>query len=54
MDDISTPVGIAIIVIGALVMWKAAKTIIKIAMAALIVIGFYVWFGMQTADALLR
>lgn len=54
MDDISAPVGIAIVVIAALVMWKAAKTVIKIAMAAMIVLGFYVWFGMQTADALLR
>lgn len=54
MDDISTPVGIAIIVIAAVVLIKAAKTVVKLAMVALIVLGFYVWFGMRAADALLR
>jgi hypothetical protein len=53
MDDISNPLGIAIIVIAAVVLMKAAKTIIKLAMVALIVIGFYIWFGLKSAEALL-
>lgn len=54
MDDISTPVGIAIIVIAVFVLMKAAKTVIKFAMLALIALGIYLWFGVEGADALLR
>lgn len=54
MDDVTNPLGIAIIVIAAVVLLKAAKTVIKLAMLALIVVGFYMWFGLNSADALLR
>jgi len=45
MDDLSTPLGIALIVIGAFVALKAAKAVIKLAMLAIIVIGVYLWFA---------
>ena len=54
MDDITNPLGIVVIVIAAVVLIKAAKSVVKLAMLALIVIGFYLWFGLNSADALLR
>ena len=54
MDDMTNPLGIAIIVIAAFVLIKAAKSVVKLAMLALIVVGFYMWFGLDSADALLR
>ena len=54
MDDLTNPLGIAIIVIAAVLLLKAAKTVVKLGMLALIVIGFYLWFGLDSAEALLR
>ncbi len=49
MGEISTPLGIVLIVIGALVAWKAAKLVIKLLMIAVVLIGLYLWFGVDSA-----
>jgi hypothetical protein len=45
VDQISSPLGIALIVIGAFVAIKAIKTVVKLAMVVVIAIGLYLWFG---------
>ena len=44
LDPIASPVGIAVIVIGAVILIKAIKTAVKMAMLAVILIGLYVFF----------
>lgn len=51
--EITTPVGIALVVIGLFVAVKAAKTIIKLTMIAVIGAGLYLWLGMDGANAAL-
>lgn len=43
LDPIASPVGIAVIVIGAVILLKAIKTAVKMAMLAVILIGVYVF-----------
>ena len=43
--DVSTPVGIALIVIGVFVALKAAKTVVKLVMLVVIAAGLYLWLG---------
>ena len=43
--EISTPVGIALVVIGLFIAIKAAKTVVKLLMLIVIGVGLYVWLG---------
>lgn len=43
--EVSTPLGIALVVIGIFVAIKAAKTVVKIVMLLVIAAGLYLWFG---------
>jgi hypothetical protein len=52
--DNSTIAGIVVIIVAVFALVKAAKLVVKIAMAALVVVGFYLWFGLDAAEALLR
>jgi hypothetical protein len=45
MDDLSTPLGIALIAVGAFVAVKALKTVIRLAMVVVVAVGLYLWFG---------
>ena len=45
MDDLTTPLGIALIALGVFAAIKAAKAVVKLTMLAIIVIGLYLWFG---------
>jgi hypothetical protein len=45
LDDVSTPLGIALIALGVFVAIKAIKTVVKVAMLAVILVGLYLWFG---------
>ena len=49
--EITTPLGIALIVIGVFVALKAAKTIVKLLMIAVIAGGLYLWFFADGARA---
>ncbi len=51
--EITTPVGIALVVIGVFVAFKAAKTVLKLIMLAVIALGLYLWFGMDGPSAAL-
>lgn len=51
--EITTPVGIALVVIGVFVALKAAKTVIKLVMIVVVAAGLYLWFGMDGARAAL-
>lgn len=51
--EITTPVGIGLIVIGVFVAFKAAKTVIKLVMVAVVAAGLYLWFGVDGAKAAL-
>ncbi len=44
--DPSTPVGVALIVIGVLVAVRAIKLFVKVAMIAVVAAGLYVWLGL--------
>ena len=50
--EITTPVGIALVVIGVFIALKAAKTIVKLLMVLVVAAGLYVWLGMDGARAL--
>lgn len=39
------PLGIALIVVGVLLAFRLAKTLLKIAMVAVVLIGLYLWLG---------
>jgi hypothetical protein len=43
--ELSTPLGIALVVVGLIVAVKAAKTMIKVLMLVVILGGLYLWFG---------
>lgn len=43
--ELSTPLGIALVVIGLIVAVKAAKTVIKVLMLVVILGGLYLWLG---------
>lgn len=43
--EMSTPLGIALVVIGVIVVVKAAKTVVKVLMLLVILAGLYLWFG---------
>lgn len=45
MDNLSTPLGIALIAVGAFVAFKAIKLVVKLAMVAVVLVGLYLWFG---------
>lgn len=49
--EITTPVGIALIVIGVFVALKAAKTVVKLLMIAVIAGGVYLWLAGDGARA---
>lgn len=43
--ELSTPLGIALIVVGVIVAVKAVKTVVKVLMLVVILAGLYLWFG---------
>ena len=43
--QLTTPVGIALVVIGVIVLLKAVKTVVKVVMLVVIAAGLYLWFG---------
>ena len=43
--ELSTPLGIALVVIGIFVAFKVAKTVVKLVMLVVIAAGLYLWFG---------
>lgn len=43
--ELSTPLGIALVVIGLIVAVKAVKTVVKILMLVVILGGLYLWLG---------
>lgn len=43
--ELSTPMGIALVVIGLVVILKAAQTVVKLLMILVIAAGLYLWFG---------
>jgi hypothetical protein len=45
--ELATPLGIALIVIGAFVAFKAVKTVVKVAMLLVVAAGLYLWFGVD-------
>ena len=45
MDDLTTPLGIALIALGVFAALKAVRAVVKLTMLAIIVIGLYLWFG---------
>ena len=49
--EITTPVGIALVVLGVFIALKAAKTVIKLVMVLVVAAGLYLWFGMDGAKA---
>jgi hypothetical protein len=42
--EISTPVGIALVVLGVVLAVKVAKTTLKLVFLALVALGLYLWF----------
>lgn len=50
----TTPLGIALIVVGAFVAIKAAKVVVKVLMLLVIGVGVYIWLGGGDLDGLLR
>lgn len=42
---IDTPLGIALLVIGAVVVLKAAKLVVKLLMIPVVLGGLYLWLG---------
>jgi hypothetical protein len=53
MDEISTPLGIVLIAVGAFVAYKAAKAVVKLLMLVVVAAGLYLWFGVDGAGAAL-
>jgi hypothetical protein len=49
--EITDPLGIALLVIGAFVAFKAVKAVVKVAMVLVMLIGAYLWFGVETEAA---
>jgi hypothetical protein len=47
--DVSTPLGIALIVVGVFVAIKAVKAVVKVAMIVVVLVGLYLWFGVGEA-----
>jgi len=43
--ELTTPTGIALVVIGIFVAFKAAKAVVKVLMLVVIAVGLYLWFG---------
>ena len=43
LDPVASPLGIAVIILGVLVALKAIKTVIKLAMIAIIGVGVYLF-----------
>jgi uncharacterized membrane protein len=50
--ELSTPLGIALVVIAAVVAFKAVKTVVKVAMLLVVAAGLYLWFGVDGAAGL--
>ena len=46
----TTPVGIALIVLGIFIALKAAKTVVKLVMLVVIAVGLYLAFGGGSLD----
>ena len=43
--ELSTPLGIALVIIGLVVAFKAVKGVIKLLMIIVIAVGLYLWLG---------
>ena len=43
--ELSTPLGIALVVIGVFVAFKAVKSVVKLVMLVVIAGGLYLWLG---------
>lgn len=43
--ELSTPLGIALVVIGVFVAFKAVKSVVKVVMLVVVAAGLYLWFG---------
>ncbi|GEM_PF-2223055 len=44
--DWSSPIGIALIVIGAFLALRVARVVLKLVMVAVVVVGLVVWLGL--------
>ncbi len=53
MDDLSGPLGFALIAIGAFVAIKAVKAVIKLLMLVVVIGGLYLLFGVEGGAALI-
>jgi hypothetical protein len=49
--EITDPLGIALLAIGAFVAFKAIKAVVKVAMVLVMLIGAYLWFGVDAGAA---
>jgi hypothetical protein len=49
MDDLSSPLGLALIAVAAYVAIKAVKVAVKVAMLVVVLGGLYLWFGANAA-----
>lgn len=47
LADLSTPIGIAIVVVGIFLAVKVAKTALKFVFLAAVAGGLYLWFGVN-------
>lgn len=47
VSGFDTPLGIVLIVVAALVVIKAAKLVVKLAMIPVVIAGLYLWFGVN-------
>ncbi len=47
LEGIDTPLGIVLLVVAALVVIKAAKLAVKLAMIPVVLAGLYLWFGVN-------
>jgi hypothetical protein len=50
--QLTTPLGIVLIAVGAFVAFKAVKTVVKVAMLLVVAAGLYLWFGVDAGAAL--
>ena len=45
MDDVSTPLGILLVVVAVFAALKAVRFIVRLALLLIVAIGLYLWFG---------
>lgn len=52
MDDLSGPLGFALIAVGAFVVIKAVKAVVKLLMIVVVIAGIYLLFGVEGGGVL--